>query len=147
MSLTTDQRILIETQVSARRKNALLAYFLWFFVGLISAHRFYFGRPGTAILQILSYFIVIGFIWWVVDAFLIPGMIRRDEDKIRAELYAQVTGGDRSGRQRRPRNSAHNVVPDDDEDRYRDRYEDDQRRRSTRRPGNGPWDDRQEPRL
>jgi TM2 domain-containing membrane protein YozV len=75
----TEDQILIETRVSNEKKSAAAAYFLWFFLGWISAHRFYLGKPVTAILQILSYFILIGFVWWVVDLFLIPSII---EDKM-----------------------------------------------------------------
>ncbi len=72
MSLTTQDRILIETRVGNEGPSTGVAYLLWFFLGFVSAHRFYLGRPGTAILQILSYFILIGVVWLLIDAFLIP---------------------------------------------------------------------------
>ncbi|NKB48812.1 MAG: NINE protein [Alphaproteobacteria bacterium] len=71
-------------------KSTLLAYILWFFLGGFGVHRFYLGRMGTGAamlaITIVSWiltlvvigafgFIVIG-IWWIVDAFLIPGMVR-----------------------------------------------------------------------
>lgn len=87
MSMTTDQRLFIESQVSSRRKSMGVAYALWFFLGLFSMHRFYLEKPGTAILQILLNCILIGLIWTLIDAFLIPGMIRQHEEKVRAGLY------------------------------------------------------------
>lgn len=39
-------------------------------------------------LQILSYFIAIGFIWLLIDAFLIPGMIRQRQNEIRQRMMA-----------------------------------------------------------
>jgi TM2 domain-containing membrane protein YozV len=72
---TTEDMILIESRVANERKSAGAAYFLWFFLGCISAHRFYLGKPLTAVLQILSYFILVGFVWWIVDIFLIPSII------------------------------------------------------------------------
>lgn len=44
------------------------------------------------ILQILSYFIVIGFIWVLIDAFLIPGMIRAKQDEIRHGMMRALAG-------------------------------------------------------
>ncbi|MFN0262799.1 TM2 domain-containing protein [Tepidamorphus sp. 3E244] len=89
MSLTTEQEILIESRVSNERKSAGAAYLLWFFLGIFSAHRFYLGRPISAILQVLSYFILVGFIWWVIDLFLIPGIIQEDADEVRRDLVAR----------------------------------------------------------
>ena len=71
-------------------KSPVVAYLLWFFLGGLGAHRFYLGRPQSALgmlaLNLLGWatvWFVIGWvfwialaIWWIVDAFLIPGMIR-----------------------------------------------------------------------
>lgn len=89
MPLSTDQQILIESRIANEQKNIVLAYVLWFVLGAFSAHRFYLGKPGTAILQILSYFIVIGIVWWVIDAFLIPGMIDRHRNALRLRLQQE----------------------------------------------------------
>ena len=86
MPLTTAQLSLIEQRVANDAPSVLVAYLLWFFLWLLSGHRFYLGRPGTAILQILSYFILIGFIWVLIDAFLIPGMVRQKRDEIRRRM-------------------------------------------------------------
>lgn len=83
MGLTTQDKILIETRIANEGPSSTAAYLLWFFLGFVSAHRFYLGRPGTAVLQILSYFLVVGFIWWIVDGFLIPGMIRDKQAQLR----------------------------------------------------------------
>ena len=86
MTLSTDEQLLIEQRVTNDGNNVVVAYLLWFFLCPFSGHRFYLGRPGTAILQILTYFILIGFIWWLVDFFLIPGMIRDSNDGLRRRL-------------------------------------------------------------
>ena len=80
---TTQDQILIESRVANERKSAGAAYFLWFFLGFLSAHRFYLGKPVTAILQIFSYFLIIGFVWWIVDLFLIPSIINDKMDETR----------------------------------------------------------------
>ncbi|RZU38202.1 tetratricopeptide repeat protein [Fluviicoccus keumensis] len=64
------------------------AYLLWFFLGGLGAHRFYTGRKGSGIAMMLlglssagaqGKIILISLplaLWWFVDAFLIPGMVR-----------------------------------------------------------------------
>ncbi|OYX07986.1 MAG: hypothetical protein B7Z15_15495 [Rhizobiales bacterium 32-66-8] len=86
MALDINQKILIETRVANDGPSIVLAYLFWFFLGIVSAHRFYLGRPGSAVLQILSYFVVIGFIWLLIDIFLIPGLVRDKRDKLRQRM-------------------------------------------------------------
>ena len=90
MALSTSQMMLIEQRVGNEKKSTGTAYLLWFFLGFLSGHRFYLGRWGTALLQIASYFIVIGFLWLLIDAFLIPSMIKEDMNKHRAQLMADM---------------------------------------------------------
>ncbi len=90
MSLSTDDMIYIEQRAANEKKSAGAAYLLWFFLGFLSAHRFYLGKPVSAILQIISYFFVIGFVWWVIDFFLIPSIIEDDLDEKRYRLADQL---------------------------------------------------------
>lgn len=89
MALSTAQLSLIEQRVTNDAPNILVAYLLWFFLGIFSAHRFYLGKTGSAIVQILTYLILIGFIWLLIDAFLIPGMVQQKKDAIRQRLNTQ----------------------------------------------------------
>lgn len=75
----------------AGKKDVLLAYILWFFLGSFGVHRFYLNRSFSgalmAILHVISWgtlMIAIGFVgfallglWWVIDAFLIMGWVER----------------------------------------------------------------------
>ncbi len=90
MGLNVQDRTLIEMWVSNDGPIQVVAYLMWFFLGLLSAHRFYLRRPGSAILQILTFFIVIGFFWLLIDAFLIPGMVRERQDEIRRRLTMEA---------------------------------------------------------
>lgn len=90
MTFTTNDMLLIESRVANERKSAGAAYFLWFFLGWLSAHRFYMGKPVSAVLQILSYFILVGFVWWVIDLFLIPGMIDQKANEVRADMTSAM---------------------------------------------------------
>jgi len=91
-ALTTEAQILVEQRVTNEGPSAGVAYLLWFFFGLLSAHRFYLGKPGTALLQILSYFLLVGFLWWFLDAFLIQDMLRAKRAEVRARLTGQAVG-------------------------------------------------------
>jgi len=84
----------------ANKKSPLVAYLLWFFLGMLGGHRFYLGRIGSAVaillLTIASWiltFVAIGLvlllipgIWVLVDAFLIPGMVRDFNNRLITEL-------------------------------------------------------------
>lgn len=74
----------------ANKKSMLVAYLLWWFLGMFGGHRFYMGKIGSGLaLLLISVFsfllmaVLIGFVtifisftWWLIDAFLIPGMVR-----------------------------------------------------------------------
>jgi TM2 domain-containing membrane protein YozV len=91
--LGTNELILIEQRVTNEGRTVGVAYLLWFFLGIFGGHRFYLGRPGTAILQILLNCIVIGIVWVLIDAFLIPGMVRNENAKLRDTLIRQASAG------------------------------------------------------
>lgn len=75
-------------------KSKGVAYLLWFFLGIFSAHRFYLGKTGSAILYLLTgQLFGIG---WLVDLFLLGGMVdqynTKDELKtIRAATMANAS--------------------------------------------------------
>lgn len=87
-------------QYDAAKKSAVIAYLLWFFLAGWGVHRFYLGRIGSgaimAIIAALSWITVvvgIGFlglaiigVWWLVDAFLIPGIVVRANQELATRL-------------------------------------------------------------
>lgn len=86
MSLSVQDRLLIEARVTNDGPSTTVAYLLWIFLGIVSAHRFYLGRPVSALFQIMTYFILIGFLWLLIDAVLIPDMVRARQDALRERL-------------------------------------------------------------
>jgi len=74
----------------ASSRNIVLAYLIWFFLGYGGVHRMYLGRwiSGLMMLAIfgvsmLLTLVFIGYLglvfitlWWVIDAVLVPGMVR-----------------------------------------------------------------------
>lgn len=90
MALDTAQLSLIEQRIANDGPSTVVAYLLWLFLGIVSAHRFYLGKPVSAVLQIASYFILVGFVWLLIDGFLIPGMIREKKDNMRQKLMTDM---------------------------------------------------------
>jgi TM2 domain-containing membrane protein YozV len=98
MGLTIEERQLIELRIRNDAPNVVVAYVLWGFLGLISAHRFYLGRPKSAILQILSLVTVVGWlVWWLFDAAMISAYIRDDKAALRDSLTDEMEGERRGG--------------------------------------------------
>lgn len=88
MALSTAQLQLIEQRVANDTQSIGAAYFLWFFLGLIGVHRFYLRRVGTGIAMLLT---LGGFgIWWLIDIFLIPGMVRHNRESMRQRLTTDM---------------------------------------------------------
>lgn len=68
------------------RYQPAIAWLLWICGGIFGFHRFYIGQVGRPMLMAVTLGGV--GVWWIIDAFLLPGMIR----KANAELgmYAQA---------------------------------------------------------
>jgi TM2 domain-containing membrane protein YozV len=87
-------------QYDAAKKSAGIAYLLWFFFGGLGLHRFYLGRIGSGVAMVVLFclswittFVGVGFvglgviaIWWLVDAFLIPGIVTRTNQELASRL-------------------------------------------------------------
>ncbi len=94
----------VALEYSVNKKSLVLAYFLWFFLGIFGAHRFYFRRiwSGVAILvltlaSIALLFVLIGavlifvpVIWVLIDALLIPGWARDYNNRVLADIKNSV---------------------------------------------------------
>ena len=86
----------------AGKKSAGLAFVLWFFTGGLGGHRFYLGRTGSAVAQLimsilgwLTVWVFIGIflliplgIWLLVDLFLISGMVQEHNTALMNRLNA-----------------------------------------------------------
>ena len=87
----------------AGKKSAVVAYLLWFFTGGIGGHRFYAGRTGSAVAQLvlailgwttvwmlgfgLLFLIPLG-VWVLIDVFLLGGIISQYNAALMARLNA-----------------------------------------------------------
>lgn len=96
--VTTDTKALLRYEAS--KKSAGVAYLLWFFLGTLGAHRFYTGRTGSGVMQLvlcilgwLTLLIGVGIfllgalgVWLLVDLFLVGGWVRAHNQKILTQL-------------------------------------------------------------
>ena len=71
--LSLEQQSYFVFEYSRRVKRTSLAYLLWF---LLSAHYAYMGKWGLNIFLWVTHLFLVGAIWWVIDIFRIPGMVR-----------------------------------------------------------------------
>ena len=85
--LSSDTRALMLFE--ANKKTALVAYILWFFLGLFGGH---LKRTGVAVAQLILTLTVVGslitIVWVLIDAFLIPGWVRNQNNLLAAQLGA-----------------------------------------------------------
>ena len=69
---------------SKRKKSLLFAYLAWFLLGW---HYLYLKRVG---LQFASWLTLGGFfVWWLLDFFRLPGLVRRLNEDTARELMVQ----------------------------------------------------------
>lgn len=78
-------------QFEANKRSVGVAYLLWLFLGGLGAHRFYTGRVLSGLAMFLLLVLALGTagaslivlaLWCVLDAFLIPGWVRRENLKL-----------------------------------------------------------------
>lgn len=88
------------------QKSVSTAYILWFVTGAFSGHRFYLGSMSIAFAQICLrlvgimmfmsgdgfglYLIAAAFVWLLVDAALLPDMVRKANSKAAAIASGRV---------------------------------------------------------
>ena len=98
--ISSDARALMLYNSNSRSMG--LSYVLWIFLGGLGGHRFYNGKTGSAVAQLLmsifgwlllaagiglALLVPLG-IWVLVDAFLIPGWIRDHNNALALQLGA-----------------------------------------------------------
>ncbi|NMM54019.1 TM2 domain-containing protein [Paenibacillus aquistagni] len=92
--LDTRELLLLDQEVKDRGKNMVIAYVLWYFLGLFGGHRFYMGRTGSAVAQLILSITVIGmivtFIWWVVDAFTLHNMVKERNYEVENQVIHSI---------------------------------------------------------
>lgn len=94
--LSQEQLAVVQSEMELKKKSMVVAYLFAFFLGIFGAHRFYVGKTGTAVAQlvltllgIITMFIYVGFlliwivgIWVFIDYFLLYGYVKRLNEDI-----------------------------------------------------------------
>ncbi|EFI83358.1 TM2 domain protein [Listeria grayi DSM 20601] len=102
--LTNEEQMLVNSEIQKRKKSVGLAYVLLIFLGSLGIHRFYLGKVGTAVTQLILtiigwvtialyvgviFLLVVG-IWLLVDLFLIPSIEKKNNQKLEIEIIQQI---------------------------------------------------------
>jgi TM2 domain-containing membrane protein YozV len=106
MSMSMGSPAPIREPVFVRAKSRGTAYMLWFFLGGVSAHRFYLGYPASGAVQMamtplayallasgsmLGLAVLLGAgAWLLADLFLIPGLLRKADERARRDATESV---------------------------------------------------------
>ena len=82
--LSPEAQLAVDRDYAARAKDLGFAYLAWFLLGW---HYLYLRRVG---LQIAFWFTFGGvMVWWFIDAFRLPGIVRRLNEDTARELMVQ----------------------------------------------------------
>ncbi len=97
--LEARELLLLESEMKQRGKSMLVAYLLWYFLGIFGGHRFYMGRTGSAVAMLVLSITVVGLvvtgIWALVDAFLLYQWVRQKNSDIERDVLANLLAGKR----------------------------------------------------
>lgn len=92
--LDSRELLLLESEVKNKGKNMFVAYILWYFLGPFGGHRFYMGKTGTAVTQLILSLTFIGLIvtaiWYIVDAFLVHTWVKEHNAALENQLIDQI---------------------------------------------------------
>nr|WP_082472110.1 TM2 domain-containing protein [Paenibacillus bovis] len=92
--LDARELMLLESEVKTYGKNMVVAYVLWYFLGIFGGHRFYMGKIGTAVTQLILSLTGVGMIvtgvWWVVDAFLLHTWVKERNAYVESSIIDQI---------------------------------------------------------
>lgn len=86
--MTPEQLVLLQGEFDKKKKSKTLAYILWFFLGVLGAHRFYAGDTIRAIFMLITLG-GIG-IWALIDVFFIGSRIEQKNNIIEAQIMSDI---------------------------------------------------------
>ncbi|MCL6456860.1 MAG: TM2 domain-containing protein [Gorillibacterium sp.] len=93
--LDARELMLLDSEVKNQGKNMVVAYVLWYFLGVVGGHRFYMGKTGSAVVQLILSITVVGLIvtliWWIVDAFQLHNWVKEHNYTIENRIIDQLT--------------------------------------------------------
>ncbi|MNH97179.1 TM2 domain protein [compost metagenome] len=94
IQLDSRELLLLDSEVKNQGKNMVIAYVLWYFLGIFGGHRFYMGKTGSAVAQLILSLTMIGMIvtgiWWIVDAFLTHSWVKEHNQVLENRIIDQI---------------------------------------------------------
>lgn len=85
--LTEKQKAYAFSTYNSRKKSTSTAYILWFVFGV---YYFYLGKPLKNILLWVTSLILVGVIWWIVDAFRMSSIVEDVNAQIAYDVCAEA---------------------------------------------------------
>ncbi|MET3506251.1 TM2 domain-containing protein [Halalkalibacter oceani] len=87
--LTAEQLAMVQSEVDRHKKDKVVMYVLWLFLGGIGGHRYYLGDIGYAIGMTLT---LGGLgVWALIDVFLIGRRLAQKTENLERRMIAKVT--------------------------------------------------------
>ena len=80
---------MLESEMKQKAKNMVVAYLLWWFLGLFGGHRFYTGNTGYAVCMLLFSWMTCG-LWVKGDAFFLHKRVNELNTKIEYEIIQRI---------------------------------------------------------
>ncbi|WP_051235828.1 TM2 domain-containing protein [Paenibacillus pinihumi] len=75
-------------------KNRVLAYIIWYFLGLFGGHRFYTGRRKSGWAQLALSLTIAGLpltlVWWAVDAFYLHKWVHSYNNDMQQQFKSRL---------------------------------------------------------
>ncbi len=82
----------LEADTLFKEKSMVVSYLLYFFLWPLGAHRFYLGRPGSAIAMIFLWPLTLG-IWPLIDIYLTYAMTEEHNDRAKKDKLIYIKSG------------------------------------------------------
>jgi TM2 domain-containing membrane protein YozV len=92
--LDARELLLLDQEVKNQGKNMVVAYLLWYFLGIFGAHRFYMKKKGSAVTQLILSLTLVGMIatgiWWLIDAFLLHTWVKEHNREVEGQVLNEI---------------------------------------------------------
>lgn len=88
-TLSSNQLAMLESEMKQKGKNMVVAYLLWWFLGIFGGHRFYTGDTGYAVAMLLLSWLTCG-IWLIIDAFFLHTRVKELNTQIEFEIIQRI---------------------------------------------------------
>ena len=82
-------QMMLENDMQKMAKKPVIAWLLWFFLGMFGAHRFYLGHTKVGVGMVVSLIFtggVVTLFWWIIEAITLSNRIKQVNENIESQL-------------------------------------------------------------